>query len=64
MVKTNYMVAFLNYHYVIIRPHLEKTSVILCINIRSMITNGMNLHINVIFKKIDSYVLFRLDEDV
>ena len=32
-----------NYHYAIIRPHLEKTSVILCINIRSMITNGMNL---------------------
>ena len=43
MVKTNYMIAFLNYHYVIIRPHLEKTSVILCINIRSTITNGMVL---------------------
>ena len=43
MVKTNYMIAFLNNHYVIIRPHLENTSVILCINIRSTITNGMNL---------------------
>ena len=43
MVKTDYMIAFLNYHYAIIRPHLDKTSVILCINIRSMITNGMNL---------------------
>ena len=40
MVKTNYMIAFLNYHYEIIRPHLEKTSVILRINIRSTITNG------------------------
>ena len=43
MEKTNYMVALLIYHYVIIRPHLEKTSVILYLNIRSMITNGMNL---------------------
>ena len=43
MVKTNHMVAFLNYHYVIIRPHLEKTFVILCIDIRSMITNGIKL---------------------
>ena len=43
MVKTSYMVALSNYHYVILRPHLGKTSVILCINIRSMITNGMNL---------------------
>ena len=43
MVKTTYMVALSNYHYLIIRPHLEKTSVILCINIRSMTTNGTNL---------------------
>ena len=43
MVKTNYMVALLSYHDVIIRPYLEKTSVILCINIRSMITDYMNL---------------------
>ena len=43
MVKTNYMVALSNYDYVIIRPQSEKTFVILCINIRSMITNGMNL---------------------
>ena len=43
MVKTNYMVALSNYHCIIIRQHLEKTSVILCINIRSTITNGMIL---------------------
>ena len=41
MVKTNCMVALSNYHCIIIRQHLEKTSVILCINIRSTITNGM-----------------------
>ena len=41
MVKANYIVALSNYHYIIIRPHLEKALVILCI--RSMITNGMNL---------------------
>ena len=32
-----------NNHNIIIRQHLEKTSVILCINIRSTITNGMIL---------------------
>ena len=41
MVKANYIVALSNYHYIIMRPHLEKALVILCI--RSMITNGMNL---------------------
>ena len=43
MVKTNYKVALSNYHCIILQQHLEKTSVILCINIRSTITNGMNL---------------------
>ena len=43
MVKTNYMVAFSNYYCIIILQHLEKTSVILCINIKSTITNGMIL---------------------
>ena len=42
MVKTNFMVAFLNYHYVIIRP-LGENIRYLSINIRSTITNGMNL---------------------
>ena len=37
------MVALSNYPWVIIRPHLEKISVILCIHIRSVITNGMKL---------------------
>ena len=63
MVKTNYMVALSNFHYVIIRPHLEKTSVILCINVIFMITNGMNLLMK-IFNKIGSYVLSCLDEDM
>ena len=43
MMKTNYMVALSNYHCIIIRQHLEKTSVILCTNIRCTITNDMIL---------------------
>ena len=62
MVKTNYMIAFLNYHYVIIRPHLEKTSIILCMI--KIYDYEWYESINVIFKKIDSYVLSCLDEDV
>ena len=37
--ENKYMVALSNYHCIIIRQHLEKTSVILCINVRSTITN-------------------------
>ena len=62
MVKTNYMIAFLNYQ--------KKKVTTLGENIRYFMYKYKIYDyewygsINVIFKKIDSYVLSRLDEDV